>query len=284
SPELVATRMRSFASSLSPRTPATFLAVMTDDGLENYLITPDTDSMNKAALSASHAVTGKLAYADALPDLDAAESMGHLFFRPGGTRASTTQTGKDPFSMAASLADMPVGSWVAITMRAPHRGLMRHEDRAWDRWIKGRIVGGTHHSLEPNGVIAHVAAASTSRASVDALLRQVSGDMHGFDLETRTVSFPRPWVIAKFLVAAVALVIAGISARLAAPMIDTVVPPEITNAIGTAMMAATTLPLMAMLAYIAWGRRYQRRFRAGWFPLPRRRWALRTRPPTQGND
>src|SRR5699024_12519890 len=29
---------------------------------------------------------------------------------------------------------------------------------------------------------------------------------------------------------------------------------------------------------------YQRRFRAGWFPLPRRRWALRTRPPTQGND
>src|SRR5699024_7556513 len=103
-------------------------------------------------------------------------------------------------------------------------------------------------------------------------------------LETRTVSFPRPWVIAKFLVAAVALVIAGISARLAAPMIDTVVPPEITNAIGTAMMAATTLPLMAMLAYIAWGRRYQRRFRAGWFPLPRRRWALRTRPPTQGND
>ena len=145
SPELVATRMRSFASSLSPRTPATFLAVMTDDGLENYLVTPDTDSMNKAALSAAHAVTGKLAYADALPDLDAAESMGHLFFRPGGTRASTTQTGKDPFSMAASLADMPVGSWVAITMRAPHRGLLRHEDRGWDRWIKGRIVGGTHH-------------------------------------------------------------------------------------------------------------------------------------------
>src|SRR5690625_7051535 len=89
SPELVATRMRSFASSLTPRTPATFLAVMTDDGLENYLVTPDTDSMNKAALSAAHAVTGKLSYADTLPDLDAAESMGHLFFRPGGDRKST---------------------------------------------------------------------------------------------------------------------------------------------------------------------------------------------------
>src|SRR5699024_5728406 len=62
SPELVATRMRSFASSLSPRTAATFLAVMTTQGLENYLVTPDTDSMNKAALSAAHAVTGKLAY------------------------------------------------------------------------------------------------------------------------------------------------------------------------------------------------------------------------------
>src|SRR5690625_5755151 len=97
--------------------------------------------------------------------------MRHLFLRPGGTRASTTQSGKDPLSMAASLADMPVGSWVAITMRAPHRSLVRHEDRAWDRWIKGRIVGGTHHSLEPNGVIAHVAAASTSRSSVDSLLR-----------------------------------------------------------------------------------------------------------------
>lgn len=41
SPELVATRMRAFASSLTPRTAATFLAVMTSDGLENYLITPD---------------------------------------------------------------------------------------------------------------------------------------------------------------------------------------------------------------------------------------------------
>src|SRR5690625_1746318 len=92
SPELVATRMRSFASSLSPRTPATFLAVMTTDGLENYLVTPDTDSMNKAALSAAHAVTGKLSYAEQLPDLHAAPAMRHLFFRPGGTRASTTQT------------------------------------------------------------------------------------------------------------------------------------------------------------------------------------------------
>src|SRR5699024_7758115 len=43
-------------------------------------------------------------------------------------------------------------------------------------------------------------------------------------------------------------------------------------------------PVLTMLAYIAWGRRYQRRFRDGRFPLPRRRWALRTRPPTQGND
>ncbi|WP_157235704.1 hypothetical protein [Brachybacterium sp. P6-10-X1] len=284
SPELVATRMRSFASSLGPRTAATFLAVMTDEGLENYLVTPDTDNMNKAALSAAHAVTGKLAYADELPDLGAAPSMRHLFFRPRGTRTSTTQTGKDPFSMAASLADMPVGSWVAITMRAPHRSLTRHEDRAWDRWIKGRIVGGTHHSLEPNGVIAHVAAASTSGASVDSLLRQVAGDMHGFDLETRTVSFPRPWVIAQHLVAAVALLVAGVGARLAAPAIGDVVPPEITTTIGTAVMATLVLPLLTMLAYIACGRRYQRRFRDGRFPLPRRRWALRTRQPTQGND
>lgn len=284
SPELVATRMRSFASSLSPRTAATFLAVMTDDGLENYLVTPDTDSMNKAALSAAHAVTGKLSYADELPDLCASPAVGHLFFRPGGTRASTTQTGKDPLSMSTSLADMPVGSWVAITMRAPHRSLVRHEDRAWDRWIKGRIVGGTHHSLEPNGVIAHVAAASTSRASADSLLRQVSGDMHGFDLETRTVSFPRRWVIAQYLAASVALLGIGIGVRVVAPMIATVVPPNVTTAAGSFIMSVAVVPVLAMLVYIAWGRRYQRCFREGRFPLPRRRWALRTRPPTQGND
>src|SRR5690625_6317055 len=71
SPELVANRMRSFASSLSPRTPATFLAVMTDDGREDYLVTPDTHTMNKAALSAAHAVTGELAHAAAPPDLAA---------------------------------------------------------------------------------------------------------------------------------------------------------------------------------------------------------------------
>ncbi|MDN5686201.1 MAG: hypothetical protein L0G94_05870 [Brachybacterium sp.] len=284
SPELVATRMRSFASSLSPRTAATFLAVMTTEGLENYLVTPDTDSMNKAALSAAHAVTGKLAYAEQLPDLHDASAMGHLFFRPGGTRASTTQTGKDPFSMAASLADMPTGSWVAITMRAPHRGLVRHEDRAWDRWIKGRIVGGTHHSLEPNGVIAHVAAASTSRTSVDSLLRQVAGDMHGFDLETRNVSFPRRWVIAQLLAAAVALLVTSISMCIAAPAIGTVIPPDVTTQVGTAVMILAVASVLTMLAYIVWSRRYQARFRDGRFPLPRRRWALRTRPPTQGND
>src|SRR5690625_1304088 len=140
-----------FVKKMRAYAVATFLAIMTTQGLENYLVTPDTDSMNKAALSAAHAVTGKLAYADELPDLHAAPAMRHLFFRPGGTRASTTQSGKDPLSMAASLADMPVGSWVAITMRAPHRSLVRHEDRAWDRWIKGWIVRGTHHSLAPNG-------------------------------------------------------------------------------------------------------------------------------------
>ncbi|GAA1490963.1 hypothetical protein [Brachybacterium sacelli] len=284
SPELVATRMRSFASSLSPRTAATFLAVMTDEGLENYLVTPDTDSMNKAAMSAAHAVTGRLSYVDELPELDRADEVRHLFYRPGGTRSSTTQAGRDPFSMAASLADMPVGSWVAITMRAPRRGLILHEDRLWDRWIKGRIVGGTHHSLEPNGVIAHVAAASTSRSGVDSLLRQVAGDMHGFDLETRSVRFPRPWVIAQFLATSLLFLGAGIGLRLLAPTLAAVLPPALVGTVSTAVMLAAFLPVLALLAYVAWGLRYERRFRDGRFPLPRRRWALRTRPPTQSND
>lgn len=276
--------MRAFASSLGPRTAATFLAVMTSDGLENYLITPDTDGMNKAALSAAHAVTGRLSYVDGLPDLRAAERVGHLFFRPGGTRSSTTQSGRDPFSMAASLADMPVGSWVAITMRAPHRGLLLHEDRLWDRWIKGRIVGGTHHSLEPNGVIAHVAAASTSRSDVDSLLRQVAGDMHGFDLETRTVHFPRPWVLVQLIFFTLALIAAGIGVHVAGPSIASLVPGALVSMITTSLFMLAVLPLLAITGYVLWGRRYEHRFRTGRFPLPRRRWALRTRPPTQGND
>src|SRR5699024_4871168 len=226
--------------------------------LENYLVTPDTDSMNKAALSAAHAVTGKLAYVDELPDLHAAPAMRHLFFRPGGTRASTTQSGKDPLSMAASLADMPVGSWVAITMRAPHRSLVRHEDRAWDRWIKGRIVGGTHHSLEPNGVIAHVAAASTSGSSVDSLLRQVAGDMHGFDLETRTVSFPRRWVITQHLAVAVTLLVAGISARMAATLAATVITPAVTNAVRAAAIYIQVVPMSLDMAFTTSGRVFGR--------------------------
>lgn len=39
-----------------------------------------------------------------------------------------------------------------------------------------------------------------------------------------------------------------------------------------------------MLAHIVWHRKYPWRFPDGRFPLPRRRWALRTRPPTQEND
>lgn len=284
SPEMVATRMRAFASALSPRTPATFLAAKTDDGLENYLVTPDTAEMNKAALSAAHAVTGKLAYADALPDLTAAAELGHLFYRPGGTRSSTTQTGKDPFSMAASLADMPVGSWVAITMRAPRRGLLLHEDRLWDRWIKGRIVGGTHHSLEPNGVIAHIVAASSSRSGVDSLLRQVTGDMHGFDLETRTARFPRRWVIAQLALLAATLLAAGAALHLFTAALTALLPAAITSLIASIVMATAVLPVLALIGYVVWGIRYERRFRRGDFPLPRRRWALRTQPPTQGND
>ncbi|UQN30547.1 hypothetical protein [Brachybacterium kimchii] len=283
-PEMVATRMRAFASALSPRTPVTFLAVMTDDGLENYLVTPDTEEMNKAALSAAKAVTGKLAYVDGLPRLDAAREVGHMFYRPGGTRSSTTQSGKDPFSMAASLADMSVGSWVAITMRAPHRSKLLHEDRKWDTWIKGRIVGGTHHSLEPNGVIAHVAAASSSREGTESLMRQVAGDMHGFDLETRAVRFPRRWVVAALAGIALVVLAAGVAVRVAAAAVAAVIPPGAVAAVSMVLMLATLIPLLALAGYVAWGVRYERRFRRGDFPLPRIRWALRTRPPTQGND
>jgi len=42
--------------------------------------------------------------------------------------------------------------------------------------------------------------------------------------------------------------------------------------------------VLTMLAHIVWHRKHPRRFRDGRFPLPRRRWALRTRPPTQEND
>src|SRR5699024_10365395 len=103
--------------------------------------------------------------------------------------------------------------------------------------------------------------------------------MHGFDLETRTVSFPRRWVIIQHLAAAVALLAVGIGARLVAPMVAAVAPPEVTATIGTVLMSIALVPVLTMLAYIVWGRRYQRRFRDGRFPLPRRRWALRTRPP-----
>src|SRR5699024_7516000 len=78
--------------------------------------------------------------------------------------------------------------------------------------------------------------------------------------------------------------VVGIGARLVAPAVATVVPPAVTETISTAGMAAAIVPVAVMLAYIVWGRRHQKRFRAGRFPLPRRRWALRTRPPTQGND
>ena len=56
----VASWMKTFSAKLGPRTPVTFIALSTEEGLRNYIVTPDTSTMNDAALAASHAVSGKL--------------------------------------------------------------------------------------------------------------------------------------------------------------------------------------------------------------------------------
>lgn len=286
-PEMILSRMRSFAAKLRPSTPVTFLAAVTEDGLENYILTPDVGGMDEAALSATHAVSGKIQIVDDMPNLTDVGYVGHMFYRPGGSRSSSTQAGSNPFSLSGSLAEMPVGSWVAVTMRAPHTSFLLHEGRLWATWMHGQLKGNTHHSLEPNGVIAHISAGSTDRLRAASIIREVSGGMHGFDLEVKTVHFPRPHILAAYLVLAALITALGLfvpTLPAVASALPEAVNPEMVRRIGLIIATLAILPALCAVVYVAWSIRYERAFVAGRFPAPRIRWALRTRPPTTDTD
>lgn len=293
----ISSRMKQFASQLSPRKQVTFLAVSTEEGLENYIVSSARDNgMNDAAMAAAHAVGGKLAYAEELPDI-ATRTVGHLFYRQGGTRSSDTQSGSDPFALSSSLADMPIGSWVAITMRAPMKLpiLMRHEDRQWSTWIHGRIKGSTHHSLQSGGTIAHVAVGSSDKHSVGRIASTVRNGMPGFDLETKVVTFPRPRIVALSLAAVtLSLAVAVVLGMLVVPGGAAIggvigsggaIASTVLRIASWVMYGATLAGIAGTIAYVAWGKIYTRAFRAGRFPRPLLRWAiLPPRVPTTDND
>lgn len=287
----VGSRMKSFAAKLGPRTAVTFIALSTEEGLRNYIVTPDTDSMNDAALAASHAVSGKLRRIEntaELPELANVNYIGHMMYRPGGARYSATQADADPFALSESLDQMPIGSWVAITMRSPYQTMFFNETNLFQRWQIGQITGGTHHSLENNSMISHVAVGTTDASRAKAIVRDVTGGMPGFDLMVKTVSFPRPRIVAALLGVAVLVGALGYGAGLLPELLAPYIEAPLSTVVGylsPVLYALTSIPILYAIGYVAWGKRYQRRFARGDFPLPMLRHSLiPPKRPTRDND
>lgn len=287
----VASWMKSFSAKLGPRTAVTFIALSTEEGLRNYIVTPDTSEMNDAALAASHAVSGKLRRIEDpedIPELADVNYIGHMMYRPGGARYSATQADANPFALSESLDQMPVGSWVAVTMRAPYENLAFNETNIFQRWQFGQIKGNTHHSLETNAMIAHVAVGTTDSSRAKAIMRDVTGGMPGFDLPIKTVSFPRPRVVAGMLALAVLIAVLGFGASFLPGLLAEYIDEPLTTVVGYLSPVIYTLsavPVLGAVAYIIWGRRYQRKFAHGRFPRPMIRHSLfPPAKPVQDND
>lgn len=287
----VASWMKTFSAKLGPRTPVTFIALSTEEGLRNYIVTPDTSTMNDAALAASHAVSGKLRRIEDpsdIPSLADVNYIGHMMYRPGGARYSATQADSDPFALSESLDQMPVGSWVAVTMRAPYENLAFNETNIFQKWQFGQIKGSTHHSLENNATIAHVAVGTTDPSRAKAIMRDVTGGMPGFDLPVKTVSFPRPRVVMGMLALAVLAAVLGFGAGLLPELVEGHVEEPFSTLVALlspALYALAAIPVLSAIGYVIWGKRYQRRFASGRFPLPMIRHSLRPpKRPTQDND
>ena len=287
----VASWMKSFSAKLGPRTAVTFIALSTEEGLRNYIVTPDTSEMNDAALAASHAVSGKLRRIEDpedIPELANVNYIGHMMYRPGGARYSATQADADPFALSESLDQMPVGSWVAVTMRAPYENLVFNETNIFQRWQFGQIKGNTHHSLETNATIAHVAVGTTDPSRAKAIMRDVTGGMPGFDLPIKTVSFPRPRIVAGMLAIAVLIAVLGYGASFLPGLLAEYIDEPLTTVVSylsPVIYALSAVPVLGAVAYIIWGRRYQRKFARGRFPRPMIRHSLvPPAKPTQDND
>jgi len=166
----------------------TLLTVCDATGLASYVTTPVGVGSNHVVNALASAVGASVTPIDTLPDLGAAQEIGWLEARPGGSVSRDTQAGGDQTEVAILLSRiMRPGSWVAMTLRQP----TRTELKRTRRWFAHRLHDPqTHYTNDGDAVIASIMAGADSHVEVTNLLAQLAAVIPGFDVET---SVPKPF-------------------------------------------------------------------------------------------
>ena len=173
-------RSRTFANSVAQirSGAATLVARCADDGsLERFVIAPAKHAA--IAANAGVVVGANVTQCDELPDLDTA-AVATARVRRGRQVGIETQAGANIAVVSEAFARSAVpGDWIAISLRKPS-ARQQNANRVWKQ------NAASHHSVDPNALIATITAGSAHKSQAASLIGAVSAAMPGFDLSITT--------------------------------------------------------------------------------------------------
>lgn len=187
-PTWVAERVRSVGKSIIQVGSATLLAMREEDGFSCFVLCPDRGQATRLlAANMNDSLGAKLELVDDVPSLIRG-GYARLVARPnGGGRA--TQAGGNPAAVAEFLArgGLPVGYWVAVSLRAPKRS-----ELSWARkWFDHQdVTRAVHYSREPEALVASVFAGGDDASVAQGVVESLTSALPGFDVDAVGKSVP----------------------------------------------------------------------------------------------
>ncbi|MGP9651978.1 type IV secretory system conjugative DNA transfer family protein [Glutamicibacter sp. AOP38-B1-38] len=187
-PALFNQRASSFATkATSGSDGGVLIVVKTDSGVETYAGFNDAGVNSGAHMSLAQAV-GARAESDVLPGVVFdAPSIAFAQYSASGFRRET-QAGLDPFEVARVIANsLPVGAWVGVAFRSASKA----ENRRYVPWLSHRLNASApqHHSVTSGAIVASFWAGGEDFATASSLLKQLTAELPGFDLDVKPVRF-----------------------------------------------------------------------------------------------
>ncbi|MGP5014481.1 type IV secretory system conjugative DNA transfer family protein [Glutamicibacter ardleyensis] len=187
-PALFNQRASSFANkATSGSDGGVLIVVRTESGVETYAGFDEAGVSSSAHLSLAQAV-GARAESDVLPgEVSDAPAVSFAQYHDAGF-SRETQAGLDPFEVARVIAHaLPIGAWVGVSFRSATKG----ESKRYMPWISHRLNASSpqHHSVTSGAIVASFWAGGEDFATTSSLLKQLSAELPGFDLDVKPVRF-----------------------------------------------------------------------------------------------
>lgn len=184
-PAKIVSEAASFAASIDGH--ATLVCYRLEDGFHTAVMLEDTGSARQKALKLAQAVGASLVPGSIDDSVFSAPSVGVLRAARSMSLMKATQANIDPNVFSESMLNtLPVGAWVAISLRVAGGSLVLRERQRNQAWQQHRLgsQAPTHHSLGPSASIIQVTAGGEEWPQVREILTQVSSAMPGFDVQT----------------------------------------------------------------------------------------------------